>query len=407
MKIGIIGGGYVGLHTALRLAQTNKDWDIRILDIDEEKINRFNSGKSPIDDFFMQEFISDNPSRLKKIKYEKPNDNWEDYDIIFISLSTNPTKEEPARLNTQLIFDLVKEISNSGISVVVRSTINIDDSDKLESLGGSYWPEFLSQGVGTLKNINQPVNIVALREKDSTAFNMFEELFNGKTLIKSNIREAIMIKIVHNTLDAHLISLTNLFANISEENNIDFHRISHSIETLLSNRPKVKKPGIGFGGSCYPKDSYSLIEMTTNKNNRDLIESLDRFNKSQSLSFLTKEAVIKSSKNIVVLGTSFKGGTNDVVKTPTLGVRRWLLDNNIEYKVWEPMISEKWTLENEIISEDIVADIKAADLVIVASDWTQFNELLINYNKTVIDLKSFIKENGKMTIHKIGKKTID
>ncbi len=67
------------------------------------------------------------------------------------------------------------------------------------------------------------------------------------------------------------------------------------------------------------------------------------------------------------------------------------------------MISDKWTITGEDISQNIVNDISEADLVIVASDWTQFNELLVNYTKEVIDLKTFIKDNGLMTIHRVGK----
>lgn len=404
MNIGIIGGGYVGLHTALRLTKVNKEWNIHIIDIDEDKINRFNNGKSPIDDFYMQEFISDNPGYLDKISYKKPDDNWNEYDIVFISLSTNPLNNDEARLNTDLIFKLAKDIkeSNKNISIVIRSTINLDDSSKIEELEANYWPEFLSQGVETLKNISQNVNVVHLQKGDDISSNIFEEIFENKTLIKVGPKESILIKVMHNALDAHLINITNLFANISEENNIDFSNIAPFVETLLSSRTKVKRPGLGYGGSCYPKDSYSLIEITDNKQNKNLIQSLDDFNKKQSFAFLTKEELIRNANNIVVLGISFKGGTNDITKTPTVSLRKWLLDNNISYKIWEPMISNKWTIEGELISSDINKDINESDLVIVASDWNEFKGLLKDYDKDVIDLKTFISNNGKMNLYKIG-----
>lgn len=406
MKIAIIGGGYVGLHTALRLTQTNKNWNIKILDTDEDKINRFNNNESPIDDFYMKKFMKENPGYLENIVYQQPDGNWNEYDLIFISLSTNPSQENPARLNTSLIFNIAKDIKEKSprTSVVVRSTINIDDSKILDELKLNYWPEFLSQGVDTLKNINQSVNVISLVNDDEIASKTFESLFEGKTLIKTNTKESILVKVMHNTLDAHLINLSNLFANISEENGINFHTIAPAVENLLSSRTKVKRAGIGYGGSCYPKDSYSLIEITDNKQNRKLIQSLDDFNKEQSFAFLTKESIIRNANNIVVLGSSFKGGTNDITKTPTISLRKWLLENNIEYKIWEPMISEKWIINGEIISTNIEEDINNSDLVIVASDWAQFNELLTSYDKDVIDLKTFIKDNGSMKLHTIGKK---
>ncbi len=403
-KIAIIGGGYVGLHTALRLKQKNRDWNIKILDVDSEKIRRFNNGESPIDDFYMMEFMKTNPGHLENISYEKPSQNWEDYDIIFISLSTNPEKDDLARLNTKLIFKFSKEIrdSNPNASIVVRSTINIDDSDSIDELKLNYWPEFLSQGVETLKNINQPVNVVSLNENDVIAEGIFKEIFKGKTLIRTSTKEAVLVKILHNTLDAHLINLTNLFANITGENGADFNNISAAVEMLLNTRNKIKNPGIGYGGSCYPKDSYSLIEITKSTHNKNLIKALDDFNKEQSFAFLNKEEEIRKASKIVVLGSSFKGGTNDVTKTPTLSLRKWLNENDISYKIWEPMINSKWLLEKEIVSVDIEEDIKNSDLVIVASDWNEFNEILIEYTGKIIDLKNFIKKNGKATIYRIG-----
>lgn len=406
MNIAIIGGGYVGLHTALRLTQTNKEWNIKILDIDENKINKFNKGCSPIDDYYMEQFMKSNPGYLENIVYEKPDGDWNKYDIVFISLSTNPSKENEARLNTNLIFNLAKEIKkmNGNISIVVRSTINIDDSINVDDLKLNYWPEFLSQGKDILENINQSVNVAKIEKEDIVANEVFEELFENKTLIRTHSKESVLVKVMHNTLDAHLINLSNLFANISEENGISFSNVSEAVEQLLIGRPKVKKPGIGYGGSCYPKDSYSLIEITENEQNKNLIQSLDDFNKKQSYAFLTKEKIIMNANNIVFLGISFKGGTNDITKTPTNSIRKWLLENKINYKIWEPLISNKWIMDGEIISNNIEEDIANSDLVIVASDWKEFNELLQNYSKDVIDLKSFIKNNGKMSLYQIGEK---
>lgn len=403
MKIAIIGGGYVGLHTALRLAITNDKWQIDVIDTDEIKVNKFNEGKSPIDDYYMDQFLKNNPYKLENIKYTTKAEDWKNYEMIFLALSTNPLKEKESRLNTNLIFSMVSEIrKNKDVSIVLRSTINLDDWKKLDEMNISYWPEFLSQGVETLKNLNQEVNVIKLSNYNSEEL-IFNELFKNKTLIKTSSKEAIATKIMHNTLDAYLITITNLFANISDENEINFHSIAPAIEMLLQKRTKVKKPGIGYGGSCYPKDSYSLINITSREEDKKLIEELNNFNISQSTIFLKFENIIRNSKNIIVLGSSFKGGTNDVTKTPTISLRKWLLKNNISYKIWEPMINEKWLLDGEVLSKDWMNDVSNSDLVIVASDWKEFNEVLLNYNGKVIDLKTTVENNGKMTLYQIGK----
>lgn len=406
MKIAIIGGGYVGLHTAIKLAKTNIDWKIDVLDVDEEKIKRFNRGESPIDDFFMSDFMSANPGYLKNIAYSKPKEILGGYDIFFIALSTNPKIDNVARLNTDLIFKYIRKMRelSDETTVIVRSTVNIDDHEALDELKCGYWPEFLSQGVETVKNIEQDINVISLRDGEKTSKEIFEKLFEGKQMIKLTTKEAIFAKVMHNTLDAHLINLTNLFANISEENEINFYSTSKAVESLLLKRNKMKKPGIGYGGSCYPKDSYSLIEITSSDQNKKLIQSLEDFNNEQSKIFLTKEKLIREAKNILVLGSSFKGGTNDITRTPTKALRSWLIKNDIDYKIWEPMISNKWSMEGEVISVDIEKDIIDSDLIIVASDWEQFNNLLLNYKGDVIDLKSCVEDNGKMKLHKIGLK---
>lgn len=404
MKIAIIGGGYVGLHTALRLVEVNSTWEVVILDTDQDKIDKFEKGESPIDDYYMNKFMKKHPYKLERIKYEQPDNDWNKYSAIFISLSTNPASSDSSRLNTNLIFDLAGEIKkvNPNSIVTIRSTINIDDSEKLDEFNINYWPEFLSQGVETSKNINQPVNVISISDGDNNAENFFNEIFENKTLIKTKSKESILVKVMHNTLDAYLINITNLFANVSQENDVNFDIISPAVESLLARRNKVKRSGIGYGGSCYPKDSYSLINITKKEQNRKLIQSMEDFNNEQSFAFMSFEKEIREASKIVVLGSSFKGGTNDVTRTPTKSLRNWMINENIEYKIWEPMISEKWLIDNEIMSINIEDDIEKADLIIVASDWNEFNELLLSYGGNVIDLKSFIKPNGKMSIKYIG-----
>ncbi len=391
MKIGIIGGGYVGIHTALKMALVNNNWVINVHDLDINKINNFNSGRSPIEDNFMREYLTNNFHKFNNVKYTKDND-YSEYDIIFIALSTNP-KENESKLNTKLIFDFSKKIKeiNKNVQIIIRSTINLEDADIIANMKLNYWPEFLSQGVDTLKNINQETNIFSTNNKTAEFSNFLEKVFFNKTLINVSTSESIYIKLIHNTLDAHLINLSNLFANIARENNINFENIKQPVEALLSKRPKIKNSGIGYGGSCYPKDSLSLSEMTNSEQNKKLIYALDYFNKEQSNIFLEYSDIIKDSKNIVLLGSSFKGGTNDITKTPTASIRKWLLQNKINYKIWEPNLPEVYLFKNEILSNNIANDIDNADLVIISSDWKEFNSLLDNYKNKIIDLKSFIK----------------
>ncbi len=405
MNIGIIGGGYVGLHTAIRLNKANSEWKIDVLEIDESKVDNFNNGNSPIDDYYMKKFMIENNHKLGNIKYLINENNYEKYDVVFISLSTNPSNDDETRLNTKNIFNFAREIkSNKNIPVVIRSTLNIDDFKEIDELNLSYWPEFLQQGAETEKNIEQSINVVSITNEENVSA-VFKDLFMNKTMLYATSKEAILTKVMHNSLDAYLITLSNLFANISHENNIDFAKISPIVEQLLLNRPKVKKSGIGYGGSCYPKDSYSLINITKRQEDKELIESLNRFNVKQAEQFILFENEIRESSGIVVLGSSFKGGTNDTTKTPTIPLRKWLIENGIQYKIWEPQFVNDNLLENESLSDNVEQDIMNSSLVIVASDWKDFPILLKDYKGTVIDLKSCIPEDGPYKLLRIAKKS--
>ncbi len=398
-KILVIGGGYVGLHTAIKLSQYNNK--IIVSEMDKNKIDLFNSEKSPIFDSYMGDYLTEY-NLFKKIKYVDSNKiNFLDYSHIFICIATNPLKNE-VKLNTEPIFNLIFNIRNisKDIKIILRSTINIDDSNKLDDLNVAYWPEFLQQGSPISKNINQDRNIISNFSKEDILEFLPSEEFKKTKLIKKSI-DAILIKVFHNTLDAYLINLTNLFTNISEENGGNFSDIGPIIEELLSKRPKIKKSGIGYGGSCYPKDSYSLIKITNNVMNKKLIQTMEDFNNNQYNWGINKIKEIKDIGKILFLGISFKGQTNDLTRTPTAKIIEFLIESNYDFKIWEPSIDinylesfnidSKYVIEEDlIIKENLISEYKT---IIIGSDWKVFqdfsNKKLFD-DKNIIDLKSLL-----------------
>ncbi len=399
-RILVIGGGYVGLHTAIKLSQYNNE--IIVSELDEKKIELFNNGMSPIFDSYMKKYLTDY-YLFKKIKYVHSDEiNYLDFDYIFICIATNPLENE-IKLNTLSIFNLIKKIRSTSkdINVILRSTINIDDNKKLEEFNIAYWPEFLQQGSPISKNINQDRNIISNLSKEKILEFLPSEEFKKTKLIKNTI-DAILIKVFHNTLDAYLINLTNLFVNISEENGGNFNDIGDKIEELLINRPKIKKPGIGYGGSCYPKDSYSLLEITKNNANRELIQVMENFNNNQYKWGINKILKTKDIGKILFLGISFKGQTNDLTRTPTKEIIKFLIDNNYDFKIWEPDIDSNYVNEKLGIDSNYILDydlrtnqkiIEEFKTIIIGSDWILFKEFFeknLFRNKKVIDLKSYL-----------------
>ncbi len=399
-KILVVGGGYVGLHTAIKLSQYNNK--VTVVELDQNKIDLFNSRKSPIFDSYMESYLNEY-NLFKKIEYVHFDSvNFLDFNYIFISIATNPINDE-AKLNTKPIFNLIEDVrkESKNIKIVLRSTINIDDAKKLDDLNVAYWPEFLQQGSPISKNINQDKNIISNLSKEDILEFLPSEEFKKTKLIGKTI-DAILVKVFHNTLDAYLINLTNLFTNIAEENGGNFSNIGPIIEELLLKRPKVKKPGIGYGGSCYPKDSYSLIEITNNVMNRKLIQVMEDFNNNQYNWGINKIKKINNIGKILFLGISFKGQTNDLTRTPTKGIIDFLIRNNYDFKIWEPDMDfkylEKFGIDlNYVLKDDLMKNkelIDEYDTVIVGSDWNVFKEMLdkpLENNKNIIDLKTYFK----------------
>ncbi len=398
-KILVVGGGYVGLHTAIKLSQYNNK--VTVVELDQNKIDLFNNRKSPIFDSYMESYLNEY-NLFKKIEYVHFDSvNFLDFNYIFISIATNPINDE-AKLNTKPIFNLIEDIrkKSKNIKIVLRSTINIDDAKKLDDLNVAYWPEFLQQGSPISKNINQDKNIISNLSKEDILEFLPSEEFKKTKLIGKTI-DAILVKVFHNTLDAYLINLTNLFTNIAEENGGNFSDIGPIIEELLLKRPKVKKPGIGYGGSCYPKDSYSLIEITNNVMNRKLIQVMEDFNNNQYNWGINKIKKINNIGKILFLGISFKGQTNDLTRTPTKGIIDFLIRNNYDFKIWEPDMDfkylEKFGIDlNYTLKDNLIKNkelINEYDTIIVGSDWIIFKEMLdktLENNKNIVDLKTYI-----------------
>lgn len=420
-EILIIGGGYVGFYTAIKLLNNKNIKKIDILDIDDKKIKKWNENKNPIDDFYLEIFLRKNKSFFKKINYIKKAD-FKNYDFFLIALPTNPKSNKKINLSinknnilyTDKIFSYCKEIINSkkDAKIIIRSTINYLDHKKITDLKFSYWPEFLSQGQNIDKNINGHKIIFTkstnLKKEDITNLIPIEKF---KNIVFLKIEESIMIKIFHNSFDAFSITISNLLANIAQENNIKFSTLLPILNDLLKIKPRVKNPGLGYGGSCYPKDSRSLFNLLDSKDDFKLINELDKYNSNQQHNYKKYLNLIKKENKILILGVSFKGQTNDLTETPTRSLINYLLKKKYDFKIWEPNLHKldlkliNKNITNNNISIDIEKDLSKSDLIFIGSDWNIFNKFIKDKkieNKKIIDLKGSLPISRKNTHYRIG-----
>lgn len=421
-KILIIGGGYVGFYTALKLLSNNKIREIDIYDIDDKKIKNWRNKRNPINDFYLTNFLKNNKEIFSKINYLNNEINYKKYDYFFIALPTNPIQNREKNkfknknyiLYTDLIFEFIEKINknNKNSEIIIRSTINYDDYEKIEKFNLNYWPEFLSQGQEIEKNLNWNKMIFAKNINLKTE--KLKEIFSEKEFNKLyfvSIKEAIMIKIFHNSFDAFSITISNLLANIAENKKLNFSNLIPILNELLDVKPRIKKPGIGYGGSCYPKDSRSLFNLSNSKYDLKLLKNLDKYNLKRREIYKRYINEIKTSKFILILGISFKGQTNDITDTPIKNLINYLIKKKYNFKIWEPnlnnldldKINKKINKYN--ISININDDLEKCDLIFIGADWKIFNNFLINkkiINKKIIDLKSFLPITNNNIHFKIG-----
>lgn len=421
-RILIIGGGYVGFYTAIKLLDNKEIKSIDIYDIDQSKVNNWKNQKNVINDYYIDIFLKKNQKFFKKINY-LDKINYEKYNYFFIALPTNPlsikkriklSKARKYNLYTDLIFEYSKKIQkkNKNIEIIIRSTINYNDYKIMEKMKLNYWPEFLSQGKDIGKNLNWN-KIIFAKNNDIEKIKL-KEIFSEKEYKKLyflSIKEAIIIKIFHNSFDAFEITISNLLANIAENKKLKFSNLVPVLNELLNVKPRVKNPGIGYGGSCYPKDSRSLFNLSDSKYDISLLNNLDRYNLQRRKIYKKYINEIKNSKYILILGISFKGQTNDITETPIKNLINYLIKQKYNFKLWEPNLNKlnlnkmNKKINNEHISNNINDDLKKCDLIFIGADWEIFKDFFVEkkiINKKIIDLKSYLPITNNNIHFKIG-----
>lgn len=431
MKISIIGAGYVGLVSAACLADKN---DITCYDTDKEKIEMLNNGIIPIYEKGLEELIKTNKDRLtftseKQLAYK-------DVDVIFVCVGTPEGKDGLADL--KYIYEVADDISlniNRNCLVVIKSTVPVGTNYEIEkyinkNIKNKYRieiasnPEFLSQGTGVNDTLNAERIIIGTHSEFAreTLKKIYSNFKNTKILF-TDLNSAEMIKYASNSFLALKISYINEVANLCEKlgSNIDDVSKGMGLDSRIGN--KFLNAGIGYGGSCLPKDtkavySFSKLagcEMTTI---RDTIQ----INENQSLKLIEKLKKYYHSfenLNIAILGVAFKPETDDLRSSPAVKNIEILKSKGANIKIWDLLATDnlKESIKNMVIYCDTIDEtIKDTDACLIFTDWKQIKEYDIKkYGQLmntpiVLDGRNCYKlsevANTSITYESIGRNTI-
>ncbi len=362
MKITIVGSGYVGLVTGACFSEVGID--VTCVDIDKKKIDNLNRGIIPIYEPGLEDMISRNMKKGRLSFTTKIQDALEDSEALFISVGTPPDEDGSADLKYVLAVarDCGKYMNDYTL-VVTKSTVPVGTSLKVKAaiqeeldkrkskleFDVASNPEFLKEGAA-INDFLKPDRIVVGVET-KRAEEILSRLYkpftlNGHPVLFMDIVSAEMTKYAANSMLATKISFMNDIANLCEIVGADVNKVRKGIgsDTRIGN--KFIYPGIGYGGSCFPKDVKALIR-TGGEHNYDLevLQAVESVNKKQKIVLFNK--ILKyfngdlEGKTIGLWGLSFKPQTDDMREAPSLEIVKKLLEAGASVKAYDPIAMEE------------------------------------------------------------------
>ncbi|MCJ8006536.1 UDP-glucose dehydrogenase family protein [Lederbergia wuyishanensis] len=394
MKISVLGTGYVGLSTGVCLAEIGHF--VTCIDINQHKIGQLCQGKSPIYEPFLENLLLKNADE-GRLKFTSSYLNGlEGTDIIILAVGTPQSEDGSADLS--YIMKCAKDIAphlTDGVTVVIKSTVPVGTNELVEKIIMSHCnnditinmasnPEFLRQG-SAINDTLHPDRIIIGANSKKVADKIEEMYLPLKApIIKTSIRSAELIKYASNAFLATKISYINQIANLCEMVGADVNDIALGMGTDKRIGLSFLQAGIGYGGSCFPKDVKAL-HLTAEKHGIQfsLLKETMRINDEQQ-ELLVKKAKKRfgslKSKKIALFGLSFKPNTDDMREAPSIKIVRLLSNEGANVVAYDPVATHnaREVLGNMISyansPEEAILD---ADAVFIVTDWDEFKHLNI------------------------------
>ena len=432
MKILVAGTGYVGLVTAVCLAE--KGHKVTCFDVVHEKIDMLNQGKSPIFEQGLEELMEKNKENIvyttdKFVAYKDPQ-------VVFIGVGTPERPDGSANLDyVYSVADDIAEYVNNDCLVVIKSTVPIGTNKKIETyllekmqdknirVETASNPEFLAQGTAVYDTLN--AQRIVIGTHSSWAEELLKEIykdFSNSELVSTDVSSAEMIKYASNDFLALKISYINEIANLCEALGANIEDVSYGmgLDSRIGN--KFLNAGIGYGGSCFPKDTKAL-HWLANVNGIELktIKAAIEVNENQKLKLVKKLAEYYpklEGLTVAVLGLAFKPGTDDLREAPSIPNIEYLLNSNVKIKAWDPVADKNFAKRFPEISycSSITDTITDADVCVIFTEWKEIKEYdvenYVKYMKTplILDGRNCYKlsdmEKANITYESIGRRKV-
>lgn len=403
MKIGIVGLGYIGSVTAVAL--TEAGYEIVGIDIDESKVKSLSNGEPTIFEPNLKELLTKNKSKLF---FSTDYDDLKDVQYIFVVV---PTPNKDGSIYLEYVYDAVSSIKkvNKNAVIIIKSTVLPGTARNLMERTGMVVisnPEFTKEGTAIEDTLHPDRVVIGGSEK--SAVDAVKKLweFTHSIMVETTNENAEMIKYASNSFLAVKISFINEIANICEMvPGCDVEVVAKGMGLDKRIAPYFLKAGIGFGGSCFPKDTTAILSFARSfGEDLSIIKSAievnnDRVNRIMNI---LKNKIHKDNSEVTVevLGMTFKAGTDDTRESQSIKLIRSLLDVGYKVNVYDPMA--KIRIDGITRLNTAKECIDKSDVAVIATEWPEFKNLEINTDKFVIDMRRMLDLNSHSNLKTVG-----
>jgi UDPglucose 6-dehydrogenase len=380
--IGVIGVGWVGLVTAACFAELGHEVWAR--DILPDKVESLSRGEVPIHEPGLPELVAKNAERLH-FTTNMP-EVLEHAQLLFVCVDTPPTYSGDADLSR--VEAVLDELGDSGEhALVMKSTVPVGTGRSIQRRrpGTGYVanPEFLKEG-SAVADFMEPDRVVVGADEGSEVYSeRVEALYAplGAEIVRADVASAEMIKLASNAFLATKISFINEIANVSEELGADVTKVAEGMGLDERIGPKFLRAGIGWGGSCFPKDVQALKQLAGNSGYHfqllTAVIDVNELQKRRTIGKLQKHLGALAGKQVALLGVAFKPDTDDIREATSLVLAGRLAGEGAAVRVYDPVAASKadGLLSGARVADSAMDAIDGADAVVLVTEWPEFAEL--------------------------------
>lgn len=392
--IGVIGTGYVGLVTATGFAELGSD--VICVDIDADKIARLKQGEIPIYEPGLADLVAKNRERMTFTT--DLSEALERARLLFVAVGTPPTYSGDADLSA--VHAVVNAMPASDRhALVMKSTVPVGTGANIKRVfaeqgkdGFRYvsCPEFLKEGTA-VADFLQPDRVVIGDDGDwagDAVADLYRPLLTAEhggqgsgELVRMDIASAEMVKLASNVFLATKISFINEIANVCEETGADVLEVAKGMGLDDRIGPKFLKPGIGFGGSCFPKDVSALKQLAGNSGYHfqllNAVIEVNELQKRRVISKLQKHLGSLVGKKIALLGLAFKPDTDDMREASSLVLSARLQADGALITAYDPIAEEeaRRLIKGVDFASSALDCVAGADAVVLVTEWSEFSDL--------------------------------